>query len=99
VKRPIARPTATGDAPEIEIREPRAFAANRVTALETVEPGFEPETLPETLPNPKGMGWLGRLAWGTGEVGAAAVDSLQFADDRLGAALVIADYGFGGAVA
>ena len=66
MKRPIARPTATGDAPEIEIREPRAFAADRVTALETVEPGFEPEALPETLPNPKGMGWLGRLAWGTG---------------------------------
>ena len=66
MKRPVARPLPAAATPEEDVRSPRAFAPAKAEDIETVEPGFEPDVLPETLPATKGMGWLGRLAWGTG---------------------------------
>jgi len=68
VKRPVARPLAPEQSPAEDIRIPRAFTPDAVSEIETIEPGFEPELPAETLPNPKGMGWLGRLAWTTGGI-------------------------------
>ena len=68
MKRPVARPVTSPDTPEEELRTPRAFAPAEVEAIAEFEPGSEEIPLPDTLPNPKGMGWLGRLAWTTGGV-------------------------------
>ncbi|MGB3027852.1 YcjF family protein [Paradevosia shaoguanensis] len=68
MKRPVARTINAPENTEDESRLPRAFAPAEVDSIETVEPGFEEAPLPDTLPNPGGMGWLGRLAWTTGGI-------------------------------
>lgn len=81
MKRPVARPIAPTPTAEDDIRTPRAFAPAAVETIETIEPGFEPEALPETLPASRGMGWLGRLAWTTG--GILVSLGLSLAAERL----------------
>ncbi|HEY4199837.1 MAG TPA: TIGR01620 family protein [Devosiaceae bacterium] len=81
MKRPVARPTQPADVAEADLRTPRAFAPARVDIIDEIEPGFEPEVLPETLPTSKGMGWLGRIAWGAG--GLLVSLGLSLAAERL----------------
>lgn len=81
MKRPIARPTATANAPGTDptLRTPRAFSP---TAVELTGSDFDPAP-DETLlaPPPRPMGWLGRLAWTSGGVLLSA--ALGLAADRL----------------
>jgi putative membrane protein len=79
MKRPVARPTAA-PAEDIEpFRAPRAFAPAQV---EVTEAEFDPapdETL--VAPPPRGVGWIGRLAWTSGGILVSA--GLGLAADRL----------------
>ncbi len=71
MKRPVARPIGSGGEPETPVRVPRAFAPERATEIAPiVEPFFNPEPPPETLPVPLGRRHSGlvRLAWSTGGI-------------------------------
>ncbi|HTJ58640.1 MAG TPA: TIGR01620 family protein [Devosiaceae bacterium] len=63
---PFARPIADAPRPAEEPRSPKAFVPAAVELAET-EPDFDAgpdEIEPASLP--KGMGWLGRIAWSAG---------------------------------
>lgn len=79
MKRPIARPTASGAETAEPLRTPRAFAPARV---EIAEPIFDP-VADEAIasPPPRRVGWVGRLAWTTGGILVSA--ALGLAADRL----------------
>lgn len=67
MREPVARPTRPATEAGADVRVPRAFAPAKVaTEAETV---FDPpETLPDTLPPPRGPGLFTRLAWGAGGI-------------------------------
>jgi putative membrane protein len=66
MKRPVAVPLDAEKVTPIEVRVPRAFAANEVVPVaETVESFSDP--LPEATTVPiRRMSWLGRILWTTG---------------------------------
>ncbi|UJW86656.1 YcjF family protein [Devosia sp. SL43] len=79
MKRPVARPTAP-QADDIEpFRAPRAFAPAKVAIAEAEFDSAPDETL--IAPQPRRMGWVGRLAWTTGGILISA--GLGLAADRL----------------
>jgi putative membrane protein len=64
---PFARPVSDTPQAEAERRAPKAFLPAETPIVES-EPDFDTPPLDENVPVtlPRGMGWLGRLAWGTG---------------------------------
>lgn len=64
---PFARPVAPQSQGPAEHRPPKAFVPAKVEILET-EPDFDAmmEADVEPAPLPRRMGWMGRIAWGTG---------------------------------
>ena len=79
---PFARPTTGGASAEDPARAPKAFAPNAVAIVES-EPDFNVGEADEidAAPLPRGMGWLGRLAWSAG--GLLVSLGLGLAADRL----------------
>ncbi|GHA14846.1 UPF0283 membrane protein [Devosia pacifica] len=81
MKRPVARPIDPSEVTEAPRRMPRAFAAEAAIPTEAAFEAQAEDTEAFESPQPRKMGWLGRLAWST--AGALVSLGVGLAIDRL----------------